>query len=153
MSDISANDERFMVQAIAEAEKGKRVGNLPFGAVVVRAGLVVGRGHSQEITRRDVTAHAEMQALSEACTRLGRDLSQGTIYCSGEPCNMCASAILHAQVGRIVIGASRADLPYIFRARQIGIMALAADSSYAPEIVWGVLQSEAVKLFADIRLG
>ena len=141
------NDERFMVQAIAEAERGQRVGNLPFGAVVVRAGLVVGRGHSQEVTNRDVTAHVEMQAISEACQRLGRELSQCTIYCSGEPCNMCASAILHAKVTRIVIGASRADLPSIFRQRQIGITALADDSSYAPEIVWGVLREEAIKLF------
>jgi tRNA(Arg) A34 adenosine deaminase TadA len=148
---MTMNDERFMAQAIAEAERGKRVGNLPFGAVVVRAGLVVGRGHSQEMTSRDVTAHAEMQALKEACQRLGRDLTDSTIYTSGEPCNMCASAIFHAKISRVVIGAARSDLPHVFRQRQIGITALAEDSSYAPEIVWGVLKDEAVKLFQDVN--
>ena len=144
-------DERFMLQAIAEAERGKRVGNLPFGAVVVRAGLIVGRGHSREVTNRDVTAHAELQAISEACQRLGRDLEQCTIYASGEPCNMCASAILHAKIGRIVISSSRADLPHIFRARQIGIDDLARDSSYQPDIVRGVLREASGKLFNDLQ--
>ncbi len=142
------HDERFMLQAIAEAERGQRVGNLPFGAVVVRAGLVVGRGHSQEMTRRDVTAHAELQALSEACQRLGRDLEQATIYCSCEPCTMCASAILHAKIGRIVIGSSRADLPQIFRERKIGVDQLLADAGYQPKLVRGVLRNQASQLFA-----
>lgn len=142
-------DERFMLQAIAEAERGRRVGNLPFGAVVVRAGLVVGRGYSQEVTRRDVTAHAELQALREACARLGPDLEQATIYCSSEPCTMCVSAILHAKIGRIVIGSSRADLPKIFRQRKIGLDQLIADAGYQPEVARGILRDQAKKLFAS----
>lgn len=143
-------DEAFMRRAIEEAANAKRAGNLPFGAVVVVNNLIVGRGHSTEVRDRDVTAHAEMHAIREASRKLGRDLSAATIFASGEPCTMCASAIYHAQIGRIVIGATRADLPQVFRRRRIGLVELARDAAYTPIIKVGIEVERAKALFTDL---
>ncbi|MBI2592648.1 MAG: nucleoside deaminase [Candidatus Colwellbacteria bacterium] len=141
-------DEKWMKLAIEEARKAKREGNLPFGAVVVCAGKVISSEHGKENTEQDVTAHAETRAISGACHSLKRkDLSDCIVYASGEPCNMCASAIFQANVPRVVIGISRDELPNIMRPRKIKIEQLAEDCSYKPEIVKGVLRDEVLKLF------
>lgn len=99
-------DEYFMKLALNEARAAAAEGEVPIGAVVVSRGRVLGRGHNQTEKLRDVTAHAEMLAISAAAQSLGgKYLTDCTLYVTVEPCPMCAGAIGWAQVGRIVIGA------------------------------------------------
>ncbi|MBR1995320.1 MAG: nucleoside deaminase [Alistipes sp.] len=99
-------DERFMRQALNEAQQAFDQQEVPIGAVVVCQGRVIGRGHNLVESLQDPTAHAEMQALTAATETLGsKYLPQCTLYVTVEPCIMCAGAIGWAQVGRIVWGA------------------------------------------------
>ena len=101
------NDTRYMTMALAEAQKALAMGEVPIGCVIVANGQVVGRGHNLTETLQDVTAHAEMQAITAATNTLGgKYLSQCTLYVTVEPCVMCAGAIGWAQVQRVVYGAS-----------------------------------------------
>ena len=100
------NDIRYMQFALAEAQKAFAMGEVPVGCVIVADGQVVGRGHNLTETLADVTAHAEMQAITAAANTLGgKYLSQCTLYVTVEPCVMCAGAIGWAQVKRVVFGA------------------------------------------------
>ena len=99
-------DEQYMRKALAEAEAALREGEIPIGAVVVAGGRIIARGHNLTETLRDVTAHAEMQAITSAANELGgKYLSDCTLYVTVEPCPMCAGGLNWAQVGRIVYGA------------------------------------------------
>lgn len=101
------NDTRYMTMALAEAQKAFAMGEVPVGCVIVANGQVVGRGHNLTETLQDVTAHAEMQAITAATNTLGgKYLTQCTLYVTVEPCVMCAGAIGWAQVQRVVYGAS-----------------------------------------------
>ena len=92
--------------ALAEARKAGDMGEVPIGAVVVCKGIVVGKGHNLTETLGDVTAHAEIQAITAAAQTLGgKYLREGPLYVTVEPCLMCAGAIGWAQVPRIVVGA------------------------------------------------
>ena len=145
-------DEQFMELAIEEAVAAKESGEWPFGAVIVLNGKVVSRNRCREAAEKTVLAHAELHAVNDACKALGRNnLSDCVIYCSNEPCLMCAAAIFQAKIPRVVIGASRTDLPHLLRDRQFGIEHLAEDSGFNPEIVRGVLKEKVVALFADIK--
>jgi tRNA(adenine34) deaminase len=93
--------------ALAEAQKAFAMGEVPVGCVIVADGQVIGRGHNLTETLADVTAHAEMQAITAATNTLGgKYLTQCTLYVTVEPCVMCAGAIGWAQVQRVVYGAS-----------------------------------------------
>ena len=101
------NDTRYMTMALAEAQKAFAMGEVPVGCVIVADGQVVGRGHNLTETLADVTAHAEMQAITAATNTLGgKYLTQCTLYVTVEPCVMCAGAIGWAQVQRVVYGVS-----------------------------------------------
>lgn len=101
------NDERYMQLALAEARKAYAMGEVPVGCVIVADGQIVGRGHNLTETLDDVTAHAEMQAITAAASTLGgKYLTQCTLYVTVEPCVMCAGAIGWAQVKRVVFGAT-----------------------------------------------
>ena len=98
-------DVRYMKMALEEAQKAYDAGEIPVGAVVVCKGRVVARAHNLTETLCDVTAHAEMQALTSAANTLGgKYLTDCTIYVTVEPCVMCAGAIGWAQVSRVVYG-------------------------------------------------
>jgi len=98
-------DERFMQVAIGEARKAREKGEVPIGAVVVCGGRIIARAHNLTETLHDVTAHAEMQAITMAANELGgKYLPQCTLYVTVEPCTMCAGALGWAQVMRIVYG-------------------------------------------------
>ncbi len=93
--------------AIAEAQAAERLGEVPVGAVVVRDGEIIGRGCNTPIGACDPTAHAEVAALREAATRIGNyRLTGTTLYVTLEPCIMCAGAMRHARVRRVVYGAA-----------------------------------------------
>ena len=101
------NDIKYMQLALAEAQKAFAMGEVPVGCVIVADGQVVGRGHNLTETLDDVTAHAEIQAITAAAGSLGgKYLSQCTLYVTLEPCVMCAGAIGWAQMKRVVYGAA-----------------------------------------------
>ena len=96
-----------MREALALAEAAARAGEVPVGAVVVRDGEIVGRGFNAPISSHDPTAHAEIAALRDAAERVGNYRLPGCeLYVTIEPCPMCAGAILHARIARVVFGAN-----------------------------------------------
>jgi tRNA(adenine34) deaminase len=99
------DDEKFMAEAVAEALKGLAEGEVPIGAVAVKGGKIVARGHNRRNALSDITAHAEMMCLRNLSS-LGLDfnLSDVTIYSTLEPCAMCAGAMIHYRIGRVVFG-------------------------------------------------
>lgn len=131
-------DERFMREALREADRAWDEDEIPVGAVVVCNGRVIGKGHNLTEKLHDVTAHAEMQAITAAAEYLGgKYLDNCTLYVTVEPCVMCAGAIAWSQMGRLVYGASDDKRGYM---------------RYAPEalhpktqVVKGVLADEAAE--------
>jgi len=100
-------DEQYMQLALLEAQKANQQDEIPVGCIIVCGDQVVGRGHNLTETLQDVTAHAEIQAITAAAQTLGgKYLSECTLYVTLEPCAMCAGAIGWAQVKRLVYGAS-----------------------------------------------
>ena len=98
-------DERYMRMALEEAQKAFKEGEIPIGAVIVCRDRVVARAHNLTETLTDVTAHAEMQAITAAANTLGgKYLTDCTLYVTVEPCPMCAGALGWAQISRIVYG-------------------------------------------------
>ena len=107
MADDQAKDERFMKMALQEARVAFDAGEIPVGAVVVCRDRVIARAHNLTERLGDVTAHAEMQAITSAAASLGgKYLTDCTLYVTLEPCVMCAGAIGWAQLSRVVFGAS-----------------------------------------------
>jgi len=138
--------------AFEEAKNAKEKGDWPFGAVVVKDDKVVGKGHVSDKSGGDITDHAELVALREACHILKTNNLEGcTIYCSNEPCMMCAAGIFQAGIGNIFIGVSRNDLPHLLRPRKLHIEDLAQDSSHKITIQRGLLKNKILPLFDDIK--
>lgn len=134
-TDFYNADERFMQLALDEARKAAEAGEIPIGAVVVANGKVLGKGHNMTEALGDVTAHAEMMAISAAALKLGNKyLDDCTLYVTVEPCPMCAGAIGWAQLRRIVIGTPDAKGGYSAILKQ-------GCSPFHPkaQVVWGVL--------------
>jgi tRNA(adenine34) deaminase len=137
-------DEHFMREALALARAGAHGGEVPVGAVVVMNGEIAGRGSNAPIARNDPTAHAEILALREAAERTGNyRLDNATIYCTLEPCAMCAGALVHARIRRLVFGARDLRFGGVRSKFQI------ADSemlNHRVEVEEGVLGAECVEL-------
>lgn len=135
-------DELYMLKALAEAEEARRVGEIPVGAVIVCGDRIISRAHNLTETLCDVTAHAEMQAITSAASMLGgKYLHDCTLYVTVEPCVMCAGAIGWAQIPRVVYGAADDKRGY---------------SVYAPQalhpkttVTKGVLEDECATLMRD----
>ena len=101
------DDEKYMRMALAEAQKAYEADEVPIGAVIVSRGQVIARGHNLTETLTDVTAHAEMQAITSATNMLGgKYLVDCTLYVTVEPCLMCAGALGWSQISRVVYGAA-----------------------------------------------
>lgn len=136
------NDEYFMRCALNEAQDALEENEVPVGAVVVANGQIIGKGHNRTQLLHDVTAHAEMQAITAAANYLGaKYLNECTLYVTLEPCVMCAGAIAWAQVGRVVYAASDPKKGY----------SLIPQNLLHPktEVCKGVLESEASLLLKD----
>ena len=101
----------FMQMAVDEARAGIRAGHGgPFGSVIVKDGVVVGRGHNRVVGNNDPTCHGEIAAIRDACSSLGTfDLTGCEIYTTGEPCHMCLCACMWANIGKIYYGCTIAD--------------------------------------------
>lgn len=139
MTDRELEDERYMRLALEEAMKAANGDEVPIGAVVVEGGKVLGRGHNMTEALCDVTAHAEMQALTAAAATLGgKYLPKATMYVTVEPCVMCAGALGWSQIGRVVYGASDPKRGYTGRVK----------SPFHPktEVTAGVLERECAEL-------
>ena len=101
------NDDDYMRHALELASRAQAAGEVPVGAVVVKDGEIIGRGFNAPITRHDPSAHAEMMALRDAAQRLGNYRLVGCeLFVTLEPCVMCAGAIMHARIARVVFGAN-----------------------------------------------
>jgi tRNA(adenine34) deaminase len=144
---------RFMHEALAAAKEAARLGEVPVGAVVVRDGEVIARGHNLRETQQDPTAHAELLAVRRAAEALGSWRLEGcTVYVTLEPCAMCAGAMVLARVDRCVYGCADP---------KGGFLGTLADLSRWPglnhafEVVPGVLEAECGALlrafFRDLR--
>ena len=152
---VKETDIRRMREALAEAGKAPAHGDVPVGAIAVHQGEIVGRGHNRREVDRDPTAHAEMIALREAAQALGSwRLHSVTLYCTLEPCPMCAGAMVEAHLGRLVYGADDA------KAGAAGsVVGLLRDPrfSHRVPVTRGVLAEEAQQLlmdfFATLRKG
>jgi tRNA(adenine34) deaminase len=136
------NDEYFMRRALQEAEQAFKEGEIPVGAVVVSQNRIIARAHNLTETLTDVTAHAEMQAITSAANLLGgKYLIECTLYVTLEPCVMCAGALGWSQIGKVVYGAS--DEKRGFRKF--------AENALHPktEVISGVLANECAALMTD----
>jgi len=150
MSNWVNLDHMKLALELAVASKSR--GEFPFGAVITQNGQVLAAAENGEHRKGDVTAHAELMALSEASWKLARrDLSDCIIYSSAEPCPMCSAAIFQSNIPRVAFGLYRDDLPHLFRRRKIRIAQLAEDWDYRPEVVGGILREEAIKAFDGIE--
>jgi len=104
--EFRSAEEAWMREALALAERAEAAGEVPVGAVLVRDDAVIGRGWNRTISDSDPTAHAEILALREAGRTVGNyRLGGGTLYVTLEPCPMCAGALVHARIDRLVFGA------------------------------------------------
>jgi tRNA(adenine34) deaminase len=102
----AAGDEPYMRMALALAREAEAAGEVPVGAIVILDGEVVGRGSNRPIATNDPSAHAEMVAMREAAAHVANyRLTGATLYVTLEPCPMCAGAMVHARIGRLVFGA------------------------------------------------
>lgn len=135
-------DERYMRKALEEARRAFDADEIPVGAVVVCGDQIIARGHNLTEMLHDVTAHAEMQAITAAAEHLGgKYLDVCTLYVTVEPCIMCAGAIGWSQLGRLVYGASDPKRGYSFFAPK----ALHPKT----KVVSGVLEEECAALMKD----
>jgi tRNA(adenine34) deaminase len=136
-----ADDERFMRRALALARHAEDAGEVPVGAVVVQDGEVIGEGWNQPIVSNDPTAHAEIVALRAAAARVKNyRLPGSTLYVTLEPCIMCAGAIVHARVARVVYGAP--DPKNGAGGSVFNLMRSAPPLNHRAEVVGGILAEE-----------
>lgn len=106
-ADQYESDERWMQEALALAQKAEAEGEVPVGAVIVKNGEIIGRGWNHPISAHDPTAHAEIVAMRAAAQSVENyRLTDTTLYVTLEPCPMCAGAMVHARIGRLVFGAT-----------------------------------------------
>lgn len=136
------DDKYFMRQALVEAKAAGEDGEIPIGAVMVCRNIIIARSHNLTETLHDVTAHAEMQAITAAAETIGgKYLTDCTLYVTVEPCVMCAGALGWSQISRIVYGASDP---------RRGYSRIAPDALHPrTEVVSGVLEEECRQLMVD----
>ena len=150
---IDAADDAYMGMALEEAEIAFREGEIPVGAVIVANGRVVAKAHNEKEQRQDATAHAEMLALQRAAQALGNwNLQDAVLYCTMEPCPMCAGAMLNARIKRLV---------FAVRDEKAGASGSVIDMLRYPglnhqaEVQFGIREEESAALlksfFTDLR--
>lgn len=135
-------DNEYMKQALIEAQKAYERDEVPIGAIIVCKGRIIARAHNLTETLNDVTAHAEMQAITAAANHIGgKYLTDCTLYVTVEPCPMCAGAIAWSQMGRVVYGATDEKRGYNKYAQNV--------LHPKTEVTTGVCAEESSKLMKD----
>ncbi len=139
--------ERYMLQALKEAQEARKIGETPIGAVLVRDGEIIAKGHNERETKNDVTLHAEMTAIRKACEKLGSwRLNECDLYVTLEPCAMCAGAIIQARIRNLYIGTS--DLKAGAAGSAIDLFRVDA-FNHRVEVSWGLLEEQCSGILKD----
>ena len=139
-------DEIFMKEALALAREAFDAGEVPVGCVIVRRGEIVGRGRNRREGERNALAHAEIEAIADACRTLGGwRLWECTLYVTLEPCPMCAGAIVNARIPRVVYGASDVKCGAVRSVCSLFDM----NFNHHPAVEAGVLEEECGKLLTE----
>ena len=142
--------EFLMREALVQAKKALKKGEVPIGAVVVLGDKIIGRGYNQPITTRDPTAHAEIIALKEASNRLENyRLNEAIIYTTLEPCLMCAGALVHARIKKIIFAAQDIKSGVVVNN---GGLIQSEFLNHKVSFEGGILEKEASKLLKDFFL-
>jgi tRNA(adenine34) deaminase len=141
------SDEAFMREALRQAQKAYEADEVPVGAVVVRAGRIIARAYNQVELLKDATAHAEMLALTQAEAAVGDwRLTDCDVYVTKEPCAMCAGALVHVRIHRVIFGC--ADPGAGAAGSVINLLQLSS-LNHQCEITFGVLQNECSVILQD----
>ena len=144
------NKEFFMREALVQAKKALKKGEVPIGAVVILGDEIIGKGHNQPITKKDPTAHAEIIALKEASNRLDNyRLNEAIIYTTLEPCLMCAGALVHARIKKIIFAAQDTKSGVVVNN---GGLIQSEFLNHKVSFEGGILEKEASKLLKDFFL-
>jgi len=139
-------DEQFMQEALKLAKEAFDDGEVPVGCVIVREGEIVGRGRNRREKGKSALAHAEIEAISDACQRLGGwRLWQCTLYVTLEPCPMCAGAIINARIPRVVYGASDKKCGATGSVCNLFSM----EFNHHPKVEQGILEEACAQLLTD----
>ena len=140
------DDRYFMEQALILAREAAAEGEVPVGCVIVRGDEIVGRGRNRRESEKTALAHAEIEAISEACRNLGGwRLWECTLYVTLEPCAMCAGAILNARIPRVVYGASDSKFGAVRSVCGLFDMRF----NHHPAVEAGILEEEAAALMTE----
>lgn len=140
------DDELYMREALLLAQEAADEGEVPIGCVIVNGGTIVGRGRNRRELGKNALAHAEIEAIADACKTLGGwRLWQATLYVTLEPCPMCAGAIINARIPRVVFGARDA------KAGSIGSIVdlFSLPYNHKPEVCFGVLEADCSAILKD----
>ena len=141
---MNSADELWMEEALREAQRALALGEVPVGAVVVRGEEIVGRGCNQPVTENDPTAHAEIVAMRAAAREIGNyRLNDCELYVTMEPCAMCAGAITHARIKKLIYGA---DDPKAGAVKSVMPVLNAPGLNHRVEVVSGVLAGRAMEM-------
>ena len=142
--------EFLMREALVQAKKALKKGEVPIGAVVVLGDEIIGRGHNQPITKKDPTAHAEIIALKEASNRLENyRLNEAIIYTTLEPCLMCAGALVHARIKKVIFAAQDTKSGVVVNN---GGLIQSEFLNHKVSFEGGILEKQASKLLKDFFL-
>ena len=140
-------DEKYMRIALKEAQKAAILDEVPVGAVIVKDGKILSKGHNLREKSYDPTSHAEVNAIRKACKKLNSwRLEDTTIYVTIEPCSMCAGTLLQCRIGRIVYGADDPKGGAIHSSLELFS---SKNINHHPEIVGGVLKEECSSLISN----
>ena len=140
-------DEKYMKIALKEAQKATLLDEVPVGAIIVKDGKIIARGHNLREKSNDPTSHAEVNAIRKACKKLNSwRLEDATIYVTVEPCSMCAGTLLQCRIGKIVYGAKDPKGGAIESSLQLFN---AKNINHHPEIIGGVLQEECSAIISN----
>ena len=139
-------DQQFMAEALKLAREAFDAGEVPVGCVIVKDGQIVGRGRNRREGDKSALAHAEIEAIAEACRNLGGGrLWQCTLYVTLEPCPMCAGAIVNARIPRVVYGASDRKCGAV---RSVCSM-FSMEFNHHPAVEYGILEAECAALLTE----
>ena len=143
----SPGDENFMREALRQAQKANEAGEVPVGAVIVQAGKIIARAHNQVELLKDATAHAEMLALTQAEAAVGDwRLAECDLYVTKEPCAMCAGALVHTRIRRVIFGCTD---PAAGAAGSVMNLLQMPVLNHRCDIASGVLQEECATILQD----